>query len=82
MEKIKLCFIDFSINFLSFKDSTAASWASRFTLNGGLIIFRAFTIFLEPYPHPTLNEAKPNIFEKVLKIKTLSLFLNKSKPDL
>ena len=40
------------------------------------------TIFLEPYPHPTLKEAKPNIFEKVLKMKTLSLFLNKSKPDL
>ena len=43
--------------------------------------FNVSIIFFDPYPHPTLKEANPNIFENVLNIKTLSLFLNKSKPE-
>ena len=69
------------INFLSLSDSTAASCATPFTLNGGFITFKASIIFFDPYPQPTLKEASPNIFENVLNIKTLSLFLNKSKPE-
>ena len=60
-------------------DADTVEW---FKLNGGLITFKAFIIFLEPYPHPTLKEANPNILENVLNTKTLSLFLNKSNPDL
>ena len=71
---MKLCFIERDINFVSLRDSKAANWATSFTLNGGLIIFNASTIFFDPYPQPTLREANPNILEKVLRMKTLSLF--------
>ena len=42
-----------------FKDSIAHDCAILLTLNGGLILYRASTIFLLPYPHPTLKEASP-----------------------
>ena len=37
----------------------AASCATPFTLNGGLITFKASIIFFDPYPQPTLKEANP-----------------------
>ena len=78
----KLCFTDWETNFVSLRDSTAASWATSLTLNGGFIKFKASTIFLGPYPQPIRKEANPYIFENVLKMKTFFLFLNKSRPDL
>ena len=75
-----MCLTDLLINFVSLSDAIAASCATPFTLNGGLITFKASIIFFDPYPQPTLQEANPNLFEHVLTLKTLSLFLNQSQP--
>ena len=79
---IKLCLTDLDIKPVSLRDSIAANCATSFILNGGFILFKALIIFLSPYHQPTLKDARPYIFENVLNIKTLFLFLNNSKPDL
>ena len=77
-----LWLIERDINFVSLRDSIAAFCATSFTLNGDLILFRASIIFRDPYPQPILKDAKPWIFENVLRINTFFLFLKIYNPDL
>ena len=44
---------------MSFIAAEAANKAGLLTLKGGLIRFKVLIIYLEAYPHPTLNPANP-----------------------